>query len=300
MQIQCPNCHEWSEGDAGVCTFCGASLEGNDNGHGKNKTENHKKFYRSKWFGWACAALVCMIAMIIWAILHPQETNNKKIYIQKQKEMIEKFEIVPWWRNGYEASVQSVNPDCLWYFENIPIKLSRFEYIVEDTLIKAMINKHLYDKCTRGANDNVFKSWHLGENDKHEQICYTYSLHPPKETAEYEPGLFKLSINLNSCDISIESLSSFTPGFYPLMGEHLFSYFFTYDQETNIDSFVADNLFKKDFKFYSYKFKKGKYLRIMIPVWRTDYIQEEDMFFYAYRVFPLEGMEICGQICKLK
>ena len=304
MQIQCPICHEWFESAGDICPLCGASLAGKDHGSHKDKDKSKKSFYQLKSF-WIFG-LVCVLFAVCLFFSHAAETDPKKTFIKKQKEMIEKLDEgskhdkISMLRDEYASFIESANPECLWYFENIPRRLSRYSSVVEDKLFKAILKKHQNDKCTGGIGDNVLSSWHIGENDKHEQICYTYSLHPPKDTAEYEPGLFRLSIVIDSCDFKIESMSSFTPGFPPLKENKLFTCYITYDKETDIDSVVIDNYYKNDFDFDESYLKKGKYMHMILPVWRSDYAMDENIFFYAYRIFPLEGMQICGKICGLK
>ncbi|GEM_PF-2277788 len=300
MQIQCPKCHEWLENKDNFCPLCGASLDGQKHDSQNDNQKNKKKIYHSKWFWIASIIGVCFV---VWIAAHfgSSEADERQSYFQMQKQVMQAVNGVSWYKDSFDIYTHAVNPDCLWYYENIPHPITRETVVTGDKIEPTIITKHQQNKCANGKDDKLLRAWHLGEDDNNNPICYTDSLHPPKGVHDYEPGQFRLSFMLDSNHLgTIESLSDYCPGYPEAEGNRHFRAYFASDSQKM--EYVIGDIERElgKFNIYAQYIKGGKYLHVVFPVMHPNYSQEEKMFFYVYRVFSLDGIEICGEWAKSK
>lgn len=286
MQTQCPHCHEWSESDGVVCPLCGASLTSKMR-HEPRKAS--KPFYQTRRFWGILVVCVCLIGIVVYNLYEPDETQ---MYQARLRENIAKLKKADTWDNNFKSKVESIHTDCLWYYEDLPLAIS--EGFKNAQIAKILLQKHLDGKCTKGKKDNLLKAWHITKNSNDEQICYVDSFHPPKGTRDNEPGQFRLYVSMsgqNRGDYFIESLSDYRIGDSFDQGS-LGEYFLTVD-DNEVRSEVLNNL-KPSFELDTYYLRKGQFLHVVFPVIKIDDAVREGYFFYIYRVFPLDGIDLCG------
>ena len=99
---------------------------------------------------------------------------------------------------------------------------------------------------------------------------------------------------------SIESLCEYYPGYPEEEKQNNYYVYFASDSQ-KMEYVIGDTERHTDkFNIYAKDMKGGKYLHVVFPVMHPKYSKDENMFFYVYRAFSLDGIEICGEWAKSK
>ena len=290
MQIECPHCHQWTKFDGQVCPLCGVPLETGIQNEADGAEHKNRNIYR-------ILCLVCVIGAVIWIVTRltmsePEESN------EVEQKIIEEI------ASGHAADLvlNKYHSDCLWYYENLPQSISRFNRRDEKEIATYLTYRPRYS-CKKDTDEaKILWSWHLDVNHRNEKICYTYSFHPSKGTDEKEPGQFRLSIILsgeNRGNVLIEPLSAFRPGYDRYDQDKDISFYYSVDF-VNFDKSIAklrrlENDFDYGIEINFHDLRKGWYLETVFPVTAIDPGDKQDIFYFVYRLFPLKGIDTCGE-----